>query len=169
MAPAPSTKLAPIPKGRKIQKRPLPASNNPLPPTPASSTCPLPPPHGHRQARPQAPRQVRHRRLGSPLAKKMGLSARIEALQKASGKSTGAGAGAEVTVLGTGKAVEKTLRVASWFSQEPDCLVSIKTKTVGAVDDIVAVAADNDDDDAQAEDESRVRKLSCLEVTISLR
>lgn len=95
-----------------------------------------------------------------PPNKRMHLSARIEALKKTDGTK---GSGAEVVVLGTGKAVEKTLKVASWFSEEKDCAVSIKTKTVGTVDDIVA------GDEAEAEDESRVRKLSCLEITIKLR
>ena len=94
------------------------------------------------------------------LGKKMPLSARIEALKKADGTK---GDGSEVIVLGTGKAVEKTLRVASWFSEEKDCMVSMRTKTVGTVDDIVM------GEDAQGEDESRVRKLSCLVVTITLR
>ncbi len=86
-----------------------------------------------------------------------------------------------VTVTGTGRAVEKTLRVAAWFQQQGDCEVEIRTKTVGTVDDIVASSSSSssgagngdhevDDDENQfEEDESRVRRLSCLEVVVRLR
>jgi ribonuclease P/MRP protein subunit POP7 len=66
-----------------------------------------------------------------------------------------------VTVLGTGKAVEKTLSLASWFAQEGDCDVRLTTKTVATVDDVIV--------EQGGDDESRVRKLSCLEVCISLK
>lgn len=67
-----------------------------------------------------------------------------------------------VTVLGTGRAVEKTLSLASWFEQEGDCNVVLRTRTVGTVDDVIV-------DEGEGEDESRVRKMSCLEVVITLK
>jgi ribonuclease P/MRP protein subunit POP7 len=93
---------------------------------------------------------------------------------------------AEVVVLGTGRAIEKTLNVAAWFQKQSDCLVSLRTRSVAAVDDIVLGGpkhtdgdwdADADPDDADAEqegdeeaaDHSRARMVSCLEVAVRLR
>lgn len=92
-----------------------------------------------------------------PPGKKVSLSARVEAMKKGEGTAAD---GAEVVVLGTGKAVEKVLGVAGWFEEERDCAVEVRTKTVGTVDDVLV---------EDGEDESRVRKMSCLEVTIRLR
>jgi ribonuclease P/MRP protein subunit POP7 len=66
-----------------------------------------------------------------------------------------------VTVVGTGKAIEKTLSLASWFQQEGDCDVRVRTKTVVTVDDVIVEQGGGDD--------SRVRRVSCLEVAISLK
>lgn len=96
-----------------------------------------------------------------PPGKKVALSAKIEAMKTG---GTAGDDGSEVVVLGTGKAVEKVLGVASWFSDESDCRVEVRTRTVGTVDDVVV-----EDEEGGVEDESRVRKLSCLEATIRLR
>lgn len=77
---------------------------------------------------------------------------------------TSGGGNCEVLVLGTGKAIEKTLSVASWFMGQGDCHVNVKTGTVSTVDDIVV-----EDDTEPFEDESRVRRLSSMEVAISLK
>lgn len=69
-----------------------------------------------------------------------------------------------VAVLGTGRAVEKTLGLAAWFEQRGDCVVGIKTGSVGAIDDIIV-----DDGEGGVDEESRVRMTSCLEVVVSLR
>jgi ribonuclease P/MRP protein subunit POP7 len=58
--------------------------------------------------------------------------------------------------------VEKTLGVAGWFQQQPDCVVELRTRTVGTVDDVII-------EDEDVEDSSRIRKLSCLEVIVRLR
>lgn len=92
-----------------------------------------------------------------PPGKKASLGSRIEAMKK-----DGTEGGSEVVVLGTGRAVEKVLGVAGWFEDERDCAVEIRTGTVGTVDDVVV-------EEGAVEDESRVRKLSCLEATIRLR
>ncbi|KAF4974973.1 hypothetical protein FZEAL_8184 [Fusarium zealandicum] len=86
------------------------------------------------------------------------LHQRVEALKRTGG---GDADSAVVTLMGTGRAIEKTLAVAGWFEQEGDCDVELKTGTVGAIDDVVV----NGDE----EDESRLRKLSCLEVSIKLK
>ncbi|KAM0426229.1 hypothetical protein ACHAPT_008579 [Fusarium lateritium] len=80
------------------------------------------------------------------------VHSRIEALQRA-GRSDADSA--VVKVQGTGRAVEKILAVASWFEQEGDCEIEVRTYTVGTVDDVVV--------EGDEEDESRLRKLSCLE------
>lgn len=88
--------------------------------------------------------------------KNASVHARIEALKRAGDENR---EGSVVTVMGTGRAVEKTLSVASWFEQQGEYEVEIRTKTVGAVDDVM-------DEDGDVEDESRVRRMSCLEVVI---
>lgn len=93
-------------------------------------------------------------------ASKTSLHARVEALKRRDPVDTGATA---VTVAGSGRAVDKTLRLAGWFEQRGDCVVELRTATVGTVDD---VRLEGDDG---ADDESRVRRLSCLEVVVRLK
>ncbi|KPM34243.1 hypothetical protein AK830_g12325 [Neonectria ditissima] len=88
------------------------------------------------------------------------VHSRVEALKRAGGDDDADGA--VVTVMGTGRAVEKTLAVASWFEQQGDCLVEVRTRTVGTIDDVVV-------EDEDVEDVSRLRKLSCLEVSVKLK
>ena len=92
--------------------------------------------------------------------KNSSLHSRVQALQRSGGEDNSDGTA--VTVLGTGKAVAKTLGVASWFEQRGDCVVEVRTATVGTVDDVVV-------GEGEGEDESRVRMLSCLEVVIRLK
>lgn len=98
------------------------------------------------------------------------------------------GGDGEVIVLGTGRAIEKTMNVAAWFQRQNDCRVSLRTRSVAAVDDVVLggakhadgdwdADADADPDDADAEqedddeteDHTRIRMVSCLEVAVRLR
>ncbi|KAM5358737.1 hypothetical protein ACJZ2D_015021 [Fusarium nematophilum] len=89
---------------------------------------------------------------------------RVRALERTAAAGGGAGGdGAIVTVMGTGRAIEKTLAVAGWFEQEGDCEVEVRTSTVATVDDVVV------DGDGDVEDESRLRKLNCLEVSIKFK
>lgn len=92
------------------------------------------------------------------------LHARIEGLARRGGgdaRGDGAGArGATVTVAGTGKALEKVLGLAGWFEQAGDCNIELRTGTVGTVDDVIV---------EEGEDEARVRKVSCLELRITLK
>lgn len=91
--------------------------------------------------------------------KNASVRARVEALARSEASS---GDGAVVQVMGTGRAVEKVLSVASWFEQQGDCSVEVRTKTVATVDDVVV-------EDGDVEDVSRLRKMSCLELSIRLR
>jgi ribonuclease P/MRP protein subunit POP7 len=76
----------------------------------------------------------------------------------------------EVLVKATGKAIEKGLRVALFFQGQEDCLVRLRTGSVGAVDDVLVregvVEGDGGGEDVP---ETRVRRTSMLEVGISLR
>ena len=84
------------------------------------------------------------------------------------GVDSGAGkAGAEVLVLGTGRAIEKTLNVAAWFNRQKDCRVTLRTRTLGAVDDVIM--GETEGGEEGEEDQARVRMVSCLEVVIRLR
>jgi len=77
--------------------------------------------------------------------------------------------GEEVLVKGTGKAIEKVLRIALFFQGQDDVVVKLRTGSVGAIDDIIVDgdgAADEAGDDLP---ETRLRKTSVLEVAVSLR
>jgi ribonuclease P/MRP protein subunit POP7 len=144
-----------------------------------------------KRARKQLDEQAR-RRAAEPAQKNASLHARVEALKRGVTGDNGSGSGdrnggegvvssdgAVVKVMGTGKAVEKTLKVASFFEQQADCAVEIRTGTVGAVDDVVMGEGkgEHDEGDGQTqedgqttqEDRSRVRRVSSLEVSIRLR
>lgn len=122
------------------------------------------------------------------------LTARVAALSTGGQSSGPAGdggqnenaepGGKEVVMLGTGRAIEKTLNVAAWFQKQQDCRVSLRTRSVAAVDDVVLGSdatnpeADPDDADGEMEDDdaandvedhTRVRMVSCLEVAVWLR
>ncbi|KAI6247302.1 hypothetical protein HI914_04203 [Erysiphe necator] len=66
----------------------------------------------------------------------------------------------EVIMKAGGKAIEKGLRLAAWWSSQSDVKVELRTGSVGAVDDIV--------DEDGVEESSRVRNMSYLEVAIKL-
>lgn len=90
------------------------------------------------------------------------LASRIEGLKRSGEDHDRDGKEVEVLVTGTGKALEKVLRVAAWFEEQGDCSVEVRTGTVGTVDDVV-------DGDGEEEEDSRVRRLSCLEVVVKLK
>ncbi|KAI1000104.1 hypothetical protein K3495_g8096 [Podosphaera aphanis] len=68
--------------------------------------------------------------------------------------------GEEVIMKASGKAIEKGLRLAAWWSAQEDVTVELRTGSVGAIDDIV--------DKQGVEEESRVRNVSYLEVCVKL-
>ncbi|EKJ71862.1 hypothetical protein NXS19_013835 [Fusarium pseudograminearum] len=151
------TKLPAISKGARVEKRPLTRRQ-----APASSKSRI------IYVSSKTPFMAAVKRVRKQLdaslkktdaaPKHTSLHARVEGLKRTAG---GASDGGVVTLLGTGKAIEKTLSLAGWFEQEGDCEVEIKTGTVGTIDDVVA--------EGDEEDESRLRKLNCLEVLIKLK
>ncbi|KOS20968.1 hypothetical protein ESCO_004086 [Escovopsis weberi] len=97
------------------------------------------------------------------------LHSRVAALERGAGSGSGPGTtqgGTVVRVLATGKAIERAVHAASWFEQRGDCAVEMRTRTTATVDDVTVAG---DDDCFGAEDESRLRKLSVLEICISLK
>ncbi|CAH0022859.1 unnamed protein product [Clonostachys rhizophaga] len=163
--PSPVVKLPPIPKGKprscaKVQKRPL---NRRQPPASSNSRIIYVSPSTPFMSAVKRVQKQLNAGLRTQTAahKNASLGSRIRQLERASA-SSGEKGSATVTVMGTGRAIEKTLSLASWFEQAGDYEVEMRTKTIGTVDDIVA-----EDDDG--EDESRVRKLSGLEVSIRLK
>ncbi|KAL2065913.1 hypothetical protein VTL71DRAFT_3583 [Oculimacula yallundae] len=73
----------------------------------------------------------------------------------------------EVLIKGTGKAIEKVVRLAAWWGQQSDVRVVVRTGSVGAVDDVISRKEGEEGDGG--DDESRIRRVSCLEVGIRLR
>lgn len=104
--------------------------------------------------------------------KNASLDDRVRAIQKhqQQNNSTGLENSGEVVVLATGRAIEKAVGVASFFQKQRDCIVQLRTSSVGTVDDVVA-AAEGDEEDVSfgGGDETRKRMVSCLEVSIKLR
>ncbi|KAG8667410.1 hypothetical protein FPOAC2_12577 [Fusarium poae] len=150
------TKLPVISEGARIEKRPLTRRQAPASPKSriiyVSSKAPFM--AVVKRARKQLDASLKKTDAAPKYAT---LHARVESLKRTSG-SVDSGI---VTVLGAGKAIEKTLSLASWFEQEGDCEVEIKTGTIGTIDDVVV--------EGDEEDESRLRKLNCLEVRIKLK
>ncbi|KAM0241831.1 hypothetical protein ACHAPO_001525 [Fusarium lateritium] len=151
------TKLPPISEGARVEKRPLTRRQ-----APASSKSRIiyvssktPFMALVKRTRKQLDASLKKTDAAPKYAS---LHARVESLKRTSGRAPDGGV---VTVLGAGKAIEKTISLASWFEQEGDCEVEIKTGTVGTIDDVVA--------EGDEEDESRLRKLNCLEVQINLK
>ncbi|KAI0476085.1 Rpp20 subunit of nuclear RNase MRP and P-domain-containing protein [Xylariaceae sp. FL0804] len=188
-------KLPPIPKGATIRRRPVPART-------ASTrsarriyvTAKTPFRSVTTRVRKQLDRYLREASSSSKtftnkLAtnKHVSLDERVSAIQRRTssnanrrgGGGGGAGSGigledaGEVLVCGTGRAIQKTLEVASYFQKQPDCTVQVRTGSVGAVDDVVAAKGEDDNDDDEdpwgAPENQRVRMMSSLEVSIRLR
>lgn len=96
----------------------------------------------------------------TPSRKHASLHSRVEALKKA-GATTNED-GVVVTVLATGKAIEKVTQIAAWFEEKGEYVVKLQTGSVSALDDIKH-------NSSMFEEETRVRQLSSLQVKISLR
>lgn len=80
-----------------------------------------------------------------------------KAKRKAGGLTAGddevEGAGEEVLLKGTGKAIPKVMEMGCWFQQRQEYMVTVRTGSVAAVDDIDVPegAAGDDNDKAHAE------------------
>ncbi|KAI1392477.1 Rpp20 subunit of nuclear RNase MRP and P-domain-containing protein, partial [Hypoxylon trugodes] len=173
------TKLPPIPKGAKIRRRPIPARQ---PSTRASKRIYLTPKTPFRsvttRVRKQLDKNIReasssNKAFTNKLAsnKNASLDERIRAIQRGSsskGNTSGNGIGlenaGEVVVLGTGRAIPKVLEVAMFFQKQADCIVQMKTGSVGAVDDVIQEG----EEEWGGEGEERVRMMSSLEASIKL-
>lgn len=99
------------------------------------------------------------------------LDERVRAIQR-HGSAGGVGdsgigieSSGEILVQGTGRAIEKVVVVANFFQKQKDCVVRLRTTTIGAIDDIVV---DGEEDDGLQGD-TRLRMLSALEVSIKLK
>lgn len=99
-------------------------------------------------------------------SKGLALTARIAALEVR--RSTGAAASGvvedaldDVVLVATGRAIPRAIEVGGFFTRERDLIVLARTRTLRAIDDVVA-----EDEDADVEDQVRVRNLSCVEVGI---
>lgn len=101
--------------------------------------------------------------------KNASLDDRIRAIQGQTSKGSGSGIGledaGEVVVLGTGRAIQKVTEVALFFQKQGDCIVQLRTGSVGAVDDVIQEG----EEEWGGEGEERVRMLSSLEASIKLR
>ncbi|GKT96544.1 ribonuclease P subunit POP7 [Colletotrichum tofieldiae] len=106
------------------------------------------------RVRAQLDKSLKH---NAPSTRGLNLNQRVDLLHRDNG-----------TKGATGKrwfwAIEKVLAVAAWFTEQSDCAVEVRTKTVRVVDDVVL-----EGEGEGFEDESRVRKLSGLEVIVRLR
>ncbi len=77
----------------------------------------------------------------------------------------------EVVMKATNRAIERVLGLAVYFQGQTDCRVRIRTGGVGVVDDIVQSEEGGEDGDDEGEElpESRIRKLSVVEVAVTLK
>ncbi|KAL1637384.1 hypothetical protein SLS56_000522 [Neofusicoccum ribis] len=77
----------------------------------------------------------------------------------------------EVVVKATGKAIEKAMSLALFFQQQEDCRITLRTGTVDAIDDIVEqpLAKRQMADDEEELPETRTRRVSLLEIVVTLR
>ncbi|KAK1478983.1 hypothetical protein CABS01_14667 [Colletotrichum abscissum] len=126
-------KLPRLPEGSKIQKRALPRRQQPnssksqliyvSASTPFMSAV--------SRVRKQLDKSLKG---NAPSTRGMNLNQRIDLLHRDNGTKGGNG---EAIVLGTGRAIEKVLSIAAWFTEQSDCEVEVRTKTVGTVDDVV--------------------------------
>lgn len=86
----------------------------------------------------------------------------MRAIQDAVAAVGQTGRGEEVVIKGTGKAIEKVLQLALYWQGQRDVKVEVRTGSVGAVDDVVSK------DGEDVGENSRVRRVSCLEIGVRL-
>lgn len=106
---------------------------------------------------------------GKLAARTLPLSARVAALQSAEGSGIGLEDAGEVVVAGTGRAIEKVVNVAAFFRGQGDCVVTLRTGSVGAVDEVGGQEGEDDGLGWEEAKETRTRMVSSLEVAIRLR
>ena len=76
-----------------------------------------------------------------------------------------------VVLKGTNRAIEKVLGLGLYFQRQDDCMVRVRTGSVAVVDDIVQEEEEGGLEDGEGEElpESRVRKVSVVEVAVTLK
>ncbi|CAL3968309.1 unnamed protein product [Diplocarpon coronariae] len=174
--PAHIPKLARLPPNQKIQKRPL--LHAPVASTKNSSATQkivyvsARTPFISTVKRVRAYLEEIEKRAAGSLSMRGGERGLLRAIEAGVSGKSGSNCGAgnarreEVLIKGTGKAIEKVLRMAAWWMSQNDVMVVVRTGSVGTVDDIVAREVGEEDEE---EEISRVRRVSCLEVGISLK
>lgn len=115
--------------------------------------------------------KVRHALEKAPSSrstKGLPLAARMAALNSAASSTNRVED--EVLVRGTGRAITRTLQIAAWFDKQNEYMVSVRTMSLEAVDDVVADGdGAGDEGGFAAEEETRTRMVNCLEVGVRLR
>ncbi|KAL2269314.1 hypothetical protein VTJ83DRAFT_1498 [Remersonia thermophila] len=72
----------------------------------------------------------------------------------------------DVVLVATGRAIARVVEVAGFFTREQDLAVLVRTRTVRAVDDVLAAEDAGEEEAEDFEDQVRVRSVSCVEVGI---
>ncbi|KAI1129258.1 Rpp20 subunit of nuclear RNase MRP and P-domain-containing protein [Nemania abortiva] len=177
---ATAKKLAPIPKGATIHRRPIPSG--PVASTNSARrihvTAKTPFRSVTTRVRKQLDKYLRQSASSrgtftNKLSQKKNasLGERIHRIQQQSQNAATDGLGlglensGEVVVLGTGRAIQKVTEVALFFQKQPDCIVQLRTGSVAAVDDVISA----EDDGLEGNVTERARMMSSLEASIRLR
>lgn len=76
-----------------------------------------------------------------------------------------------MVLKGTNRAIEKVLGLGLYFQKQDNCMVRLRTGSVGVVDDIVQEEEEVGEEGDEGEElpESRVRKVSVVEVAVTLK
>ncbi|KAJ5040239.1 uncharacterized protein L3040_005900 [Drepanopeziza brunnea f. sp. 'multigermtubi'] len=157
-------KLPKLPSNQKIQKRPL--LHAPVASVRASSQTPkiiyvsASTPFISTVKRVRAYLSEIESRASGPLSINDGPRELLKGIQNGVGGGSARGKrGEEVLIKGTGRAIEKVVRMAAYWGRQSDVVVRVGTGSVGAVDDVVARGDGEGDEDAEdGEGKSRVRR-----------
>ncbi|KAL8823678.1 MAG: hypothetical protein Q9191_005649 [Dirinaria sp. TL-2023a] len=164
----PPPKLPRLPSNARVQKRPLLHPPIPSPYAAASSPKVI----YISASTPFISAVKRVRKLLVEIEKRATRSSNATGTQNLEGSVAGAVAAGggpraeEVLLKGTNRAIEKVLQLALFFQGQGDVKVRIGTGSVGAVDDIEVEEDGADDEEVQ---ETRVRRVSVVEVGVSLK
>ncbi|KAI9050270.1 hypothetical protein LZ554_005438 [Drepanopeziza brunnea f. sp. 'monogermtubi'] len=166
-------KLPKLPSNQKIQKRPL--LHAPVAPVRTSSQTPkiiyvsASTPFISTVKRVRAYLSEIESRASGPLSINDGPKELLKGIQNGvGGGGSGRGKrGEEVLIKGTGRAIEKVVRMAAYWGGQSDVVVRVGTGSVGAVDDVVARGDGKGEEDAEdGEGKSRVRRVGMNECLV---